>query len=315
MTLLLSLLGAGLILVALRDIFDTLFHPSGKGMLSRALPRLLWRGVRKIGVRYPLAQELCGPATLLCVIASWTTLLAVGWAFVFWPHLTEGFLLASGPNSSAGGGFVDALYLSLVTLTTLGYGDITPTVGWLKVLVPLEAMVGFGLLSASLSWVVSLYPVFSRHRSLAHEVSLIGEAECETGISMGQMDALAAEEMLGSITTQLIAVQTDLVHFPISYYFRSSNERFELSAAMPCLLRLAREGNGEDCAPGVRLRASMLGSAIEDFSATIGERFLDMPSASSDEVLAAYAHDNLHAPSEPGNSHALGLGSSNPRNK
>lgn len=298
MTPLLSLLGAGLILATLRDIFDTLFHPSGKGMLSRALPRFLWRVVRRIGGRYPLAQELCGPVTLLVVIASWAVILAIGWAFVFWPHLARGFLLAPGLSSSAQGGFVDALYLSLVSLTTLGYGDITPTSGWLKILVPLEAMVGFGLLSASLSWVVSLYPAFSRHRSLAHEVSLAREAQYETGIGVGQMDALAAEQMLGSLTTQLIAVQTDLVHFPISYYFRSSNERFELSVAMPCLLRLAQEGDGADCAPGVRLRASMLRGAIEDFSATIGARFLDLPSASSDKVLAAYARDNLHAPSE-----------------
>jgi hypothetical protein len=311
-TLLLSLLGTGLILVALRDIFDTLFHPSGKGMLSRALPRFLWRGVRRIGVRYPLAQELCGPVTLLAVIASWAALLAVGWAFVFWPHLMGGFLLAPGLSSSAQGGFVDALYLSLVTLTTLGYGDITPTSGWLKVLVPLEALVGFGLLTASLSWVVSLYPAFSRHRSLAHEVSLVRKAESETGIGVRQMDPLAAEQMLGSLTTQLIAVQTDLIHFPISYYFRSSKERFELSTAMPCLLRLAQEGDSADCAPGVRMRASMLRGAIEDFSDTIGERFLDLPSASSDKVLAAYARDNLRTSSELENSEDQGLGPSNP---
>jgi Ion channel len=311
-TLLLSLLGTGLILVALRDIFDTLFHPSGKGMLSRALPRFLWRGVRRIGVRYPLAQELCGPVTLLAVIASWAALLAVGWAFVFWPHLMGGFLLAPGLSSSAQGGFVDALYLSLVTLTTLGYGDITPTSGWLKVLVPLEALVGFGLLTASLSWLVSLYPAFSRHRSLAHEVSLVRKAESETGISVRNMDPLAAEQMLGSLTTQLIAVQTDLIHFPISYYFRSSKERFELSTAMPCLLRLAQEGDSADCAPGVRMRASMLRGAIEDFSDTIGERFLDLPSASSDKVLAAYARDNLRTSSELENSEDQGLGPSNP---
>ena len=298
MTLLLSLLGAGLILVALRDIFDTLFHPSGKGMLSRALPRFLWRGVRRIGGRYPLAQELCGPVTLLAVIASWAALLAVGWAFVFWPHLARGFLLAPGLSSSAQGGFIDALYISLVTLTTLGYGDITPTSSWLKVLVPFEALVGFGLLTASLSWVISLYPAFSRHRSLAHEVNLVREAESKTEIGVRQMDALAAEQMLGSLTTQLIAVQTDLIHFPISYYFRSSNERFELSAAMPYLLRVAQEGDGADCAPGVRMRASMLRGAIEDFSDTVGARFLDLPSASSDKVLRAYARDNLHTSSE-----------------
>ena len=123
MTLFLSLLGAGLILFALRDIFDTLFHPSGKGMLSWAFPRPLWRGGRWIGVRYPLIRELCGPVALLTVIGSWAALLAVGWALVLWPHLPEGFLLAPGLNPSAYSGFLDALYLSLVTLTTLGYGD------------------------------------------------------------------------------------------------------------------------------------------------------------------------------------------------
>jgi Ion channel len=239
--------------------------------------------------------------TLLAVIASWPALLAVGWAFVFWPHLARGFLLAPGLSSSAQGGFVDALYLSLVTLTTLGYGDITPTSGWLKVLVPFEALVGFALLSASLSWVISLYPAFSRHRSLAHEVNLVREAESETGIGVRQMDAVAAEQMLGSLTTQLIAVQTDLIHFPISYYFRSSKERFELSVAMPYLLRVTQEGDSSDCAPGVRMRASMLRGAIEDFSDTVGARFLGLPSASSDQVLKAYARDNLHTSSEPEN--------------
>ncbi len=78
-----------------------------------------------------------------------------------------------------------------------------------------------------------MYPAFSRYRSLAHEVSLVREAEGETGVGVRQMDDLAAEQLLGSLTTQLIAVQTDLIHFPISYYFRSSKERFELSATMP----------------------------------------------------------------------------------
>jgi hypothetical protein len=305
--LFLSLLGACLILFALRDIFDTLFHPSGKGMLSRALPRPLWRGVRRVSAQYALVRELCGPVTLLAVIGSWAALLVVGWALVLWPYLPEGFLLAPGLDPATHGGFFDALYLSLVTLTTLGYGDIAPTNGWLRILVPLEAMVGFGLLTASLSWVISLYPAFSRHRSLAHEISLVREAESETGIGVKQMDALAAELMLSNLTSQLVAVQSDLVHFPISYYFRSSNERFELSAVMPCLLRLAEEGDDENCSPGVRLRAIMLRSAIDDFSATVGSRFLGLRPASTEKVLTAYAHDNLHAPPELETLHTSGL--------
>lgn len=298
MTPLLTLLGTGLILFALRDIFDTLFHPSGKGMLSRALPRPIWRGARQIGAQHSLVRELCGPVTLLAVIASWTALLAVGWALILGPYLPEGFVFAPGLEPSSDSSFVDSFYLSLVTLTTLGFGDITPTSVLLKVLVPLEAVIGFGLLSASISWVISLYPAFARHRSLAHEISLVREAEFRTGIGVRQMDALAAELMLSGLTSQLVAVQSDLIHFPISYYFRSSKERFELSAAMPCLLRLAEEASNADCAPGVRMRASMLGIAIDDFAATLGSRFLDLPSAPTEKVLKAYAYDNLHTPSE-----------------
>lgn len=298
MTLLLSLLGIGLIFAALRDIFDTLFHPSGKGMLSRVLPRPLWRGARWIGAHYPTARELCGPAALLAVIASWVVLLAVGWALVLWPHLTEGFSFDPGLTLSTRGGFTDALYLSLVTLTTLGFGDIAPVSGWLRVLVPLEAAIGLVLLTAGLSWVVSLYPAFSRHRSLAHEISLVREAESESEVGIGQMDALAAELLLGNLTSQLVAVQTDLIHFPISYYFRSSHERFELSSAMPYLLRLVESSDSADCAPGVRMRANMLRSAIDDFSATVGERFLDLPSAPTERVLSAYARENLHTAPE-----------------
>ena len=208
MTLILSLLGIGLIFAALRDIFDTLFHPSGKGMLSRTLPRPLWRASRWISAHYPTVRELCGPVALLAVIASWVVLLAVGWSLVLWPHLTEGFSFDPELTPSTRGGFTDALYLSLVTLTTLGFGDIAPASGWLRVLVPLEAAIGLVLLTAGLSWVVSLYPAFSRHRSLAHEISLVREAESESGIGIRQMDALAAELMLGNMTSQLVAVQT-----------------------------------------------------------------------------------------------------------
>ncbi|MBV9453600.1 MAG: two pore domain potassium channel family protein [Rubrobacter sp.] len=267
-------------------------------MLSRVLPRPLWRGVRRIGAYDPLMRELCGPVTLLAIIGSWAALFVIGWALVLWPYLPEGFLLAPGLNPASHGGFFDALYISLVTLTTLGYGDITPTNSWLRILVPLEAMVGFGLLTASLSWAISLYPAFSRHRSLAHEISLVREGETETEIGVKQMDALAAELMLSKLTSQLVAVQSDLVHFPISYYFRSGNERFELSAVMPCLLRLAGEGDDEDCSPGIRLRANMLRNAIDDFSATVGSRFLGLRPASTEKILTAYAHDNLHAPPE-----------------
>jgi Ion channel len=75
-----------------------------------------------------------------------------------------------------GGRLVDALNVSLVTLTTLGFGDVTPTDAWLRLLAPIEALLGFGLLTASISWLLLIYPALSRRRSLAYEVALLRQA-------------------------------------------------------------------------------------------------------------------------------------------
>ncbi len=75
MILLATLAGVGLIVIALRDIFETLFHPSGKGVVSRMLAHGAWQAFRRLAVRYPAALQLAGPAGFLAVIASWVALL------------------------------------------------------------------------------------------------------------------------------------------------------------------------------------------------------------------------------------------------
>ena len=55
--------------------------------------------------------SLAGSSTLLTVIVNWVVLLAL----VYWPRLSERFLLAPGLEPSEQGGFVDVLYLSVVT--------------------------------------------------------------------------------------------------------------------------------------------------------------------------------------------------------
>ncbi len=291
-----TLLGVTLIVLALRDVFHQLFHPSGAGSVSGMLMKAVWRAFRLVAWRYPSLLALAGPSALVAVIANWVVLLAVGFALVYWPRLPGGFAFATALDPSQEGGFVDALYLSLVTLATLGFGDITPTTGWLRVLTPLEALLGFGLLTAALSWVISVYPVLRRRRSLAREVTLLRDSEPEAGGALGGMGAEAAERLLKDLTAQLVSVQSDVVQFPITYYFHNTEEKFSLPLAMPYLVRLAEQGNGADYAPQVRRRAAMLGEAVEDFSTTIASGFLGMPPASAEEVLHAYARDHLHDP-------------------
>ncbi len=87
--------------------------------------------------------------------------------------------------------------------------------------------------------------------------------------------------MLDVLVAQLMAVQSRLVQFPNTYYFHEGDERFELSTAVPYLLRLAEEAGREECSAEVRLHAAVLRKAIDDFSATVGTRFLNLPGAST----------------------------------
>ena len=299
MTALATLVGTVLIVTALRDIFQQLFRPSGGGSLSRSLMRTIWRAFHHVAARKLISLELAGPSILTSIIFSWVLLLATGWALILWPRLPEDFLLATGLVPSNQSGFVDALYLSLVTLTTLGYGDITPTTSWLRVLLPIEGLVGFGLLTAAISWVLSIYPVLSRRRSLAREIHLTREAEQQTGNLIERTSAEAAERTLKDLASQLAAIRGELIQFPVTYYFHNNEPGSSLPTAMPYVDRLATRASGTECPPEVRLRAAMLRATLDDFTAMVGSRYLHASSTTSTaEVLEAYTRDHFHMPNK-----------------
>jgi voltage-gated potassium channel Kch len=278
---------AGLALIALagRDIFDALFHPEGRGALARLLARAVWRVFRRARPG-PRTLALAGPLALVVVIASWSLLLALGWALVYLPHMDDGF------RGAPGTGFVDALNFSLVTLTTLGFGDVVPASGWLRVVTPFEALVGFGLLSASISWLLLVYPVIARRRSLAYEVRLLRDAEAEEAGALAQLGEESLERLYQELTSRLVAVERDLVNFPITYYFADGDERFSLPAVAPDMLTLAEEGASQAHA-GARLRARLLRQAVDDFAATTASGFHGSSGATTEELLQAYARDHL----------------------
>ena len=293
MALLLSALGVALNAIVLRDIFSTLFAPTGSGPLSGLVARHVWRVVRRVARRRPAALALAGPQALLCIIALWALALALGWAFIIWPHLPAGFHLSAGMERGEHGGFVDALYLSLVTLATLGYGDIVPRTAWLRLVVPAEALVGFGLGTASISWILSIAPVLARRRHLAREVFLLRRAARRVAIPSQGADAHALGAVLLSLTEQVIALRNDLAQVPIIYYFHTPDRGSAIEVALPDLARLAGTAGRHD-APAVRFQAVLLGEALADLATHVAETFLGGTRGTTEELLRAYAADHAH---------------------
>lgn len=289
--------GIALVTVVALDVFDALFHHRGVGMLSGPVMRATWRGFRRLATRRRALLAVAGPCALVAVVAAWLLLLVTGWALVLWPHIGDGFRFDPGAASGEAA-LVDAVYVSLVTLATLGFGDITPATGWLKVILPLEALIGLGLLTATVSWLLSIHPALSRRRSLAYEISLLRRAEFDLGIS--PLDDAGGEGTLAELTSRLVAVERDLTALPIAYFFAERDDRFSLPVAMPYLLDLAARGSAPGLASGVRLRAAMLCEAIDDFAATTAARPGSVEGADTVAILRRYARDHLVEPGAAG---------------
>jgi Ion channel len=209
--------GAALVLVALRDIFDTLFHPHGRGIVSERLIRGIWRATRRLAGTNHSILSFAGPLAFFAVILTWSALVILGFALMLWPHFPDDYVVTEGAGRDDGIG--DALYLSMVNLTSLGYGDIVPTATGLRYLGPLETLIGLGLLTASISWILILYRVLSDSRTLSDEIALLSETEREAGVRLNQIAPEAAAGVLSDVTSRLIAVRDDLAHSPIAYYF------------------------------------------------------------------------------------------------
>jgi voltage-gated potassium channel Kch len=291
-----TLLGVALIAIALRDIFDVLFHPLGRGMVARAEVR----GMALLARRVPWSSNtlglLAGPLSYVVVVATWAGLLVVGWAFVFLPQLPQAFHFDPGLDPAQHTGFFDALYVSLVNLTSLGYGDISPESTLMRLLGPVETMFGLGLLTASISWLISIYNAISRRDSLAHEVHLAKEAEEETGEKLADADPQLLATLLAGFAEQLIRARRDLIHFPITYYFRTEDEERALAGLLPFLSSLVEEASGEERPHALRVRAEILRMAIDDFAETLRVR-LRMPGETTEETLEHYQseHGPIHA--------------------
>jgi hypothetical protein len=95
------------------------------------------------------------------------------------------------------------------------------------------------------------------------------------------------------LTSRLVAVERDLVHFPISYYFSAADPRFSLPVAAPYLLEIARRGLNKAQPITVRFRARLLMQAIDDLAKTTAGRFHGSGATTPEELLRGYARDHL----------------------
>jgi hypothetical protein len=194
---------------------------------------------------------------------------------------------------------VDREFNVLSTIST-GQGMVAP---WIRMIAGLEAMIGFGIVTASISWLLSIYPIVEARRSLAHQATLLHASEKMSGLDLLRDGVDDAPAILMSIAHDLSVLRNQMAQFPISYYFYVGERRTTLAGILPYLAELADRSLKNDVPVQLRIPGIMLRGAVEDFSIMLAKTFLHMGPDTESEVLQAYAYDQMcEAVSSVGNS-------------
>ncbi len=282
-----SALGAAVVVVVLLDIFATLWQPTGQGRITHAVMAGVWRAStprRRAGANP-------GPVAMLLVVAVWTAGIVVGWALVYAPHLPGSFSYAVALDPAARSSLLDALYVSTVTVGTLGFGDVVPTATWLRLVVPLQGLTGFVLFTAAVSWTLQTYPALARRRLLALRLSLLRRARDREGAS--GMGSPAWAYLLGDLATALAGVRVDLAQHPETYFHRESGDQ----PALPVMLCFAEELADAACCSDradVQLGGAVLSESLTDFCTVLRQQF-GHQGDDDRAVLAQFAAEHGHA--------------------
>jgi voltage-gated potassium channel Kch len=280
-----TVLGAAIIVYGLSDVFLTLVHPHARGRLTRGIFAGVWRLTDRLGRR---ARAAAGPIAAITVVVTWAATQAVGWAFIYLPHIPDGFLYTDGIDPAEYLNFFEALYFSLVSLSTLGFGEVVPTDAALRIVSPLQAVTGFALLTGAATWLLQLFPTLGRRRAAALSLTFLGRAGYPQRIH--EMDAAAAASVLHGVAQQMAGVRVDLSQNPESYYFREGEAPTSLGHALPIAEELARAAS---TSPQVELSAAgaALDAALEDLGECLRDNF-GARGESRTELIDSFARDH-----------------------
>lgn len=289
MDVVLTIIGIVVILFGLMDMFHTLLHPSGQGRLSGLVLSTAWGFSKMIGHR--LGSAL-GPAAMVTVILLWVALQGLGWALIYYPHIPGGFMYSPGVDPADYPDFTEALYVSFVTLSTLGYGDVVATDPWIRLISPLEALTGFALLTAALTWFTQIYPPLSRRRALA--LKLKGLADVGYASAISETDATTVSRVLDTLAAEVVKVRLDFTQHAEAFYFQEQSPDLSLSRQLPYALRL-RDAALERQEAAVQLSARQLSLALDQLGSGLREGFLHT-GENLEEIIDAYATDHGQNP-------------------
>ena len=177
--------------------------------------------------------------------------------------------------------FVEALYFSGITISTLGLGDVTPTSGFYQLFAVSEALTGFGILTLAITYVLGIYGVLQQlgvlSAGLYHQAQDTSDPLSILTPHFPDGEHRGLETHMMQLHRGLVEIYEGLRRYPIVYYYHSRRAyhslpyTFRMIGGMAGALRWGLpKGHPGSQTPWL----PTLITGLEDIVAYLDERFL-----------------------------------------
>ncbi len=232
-----------LIFLILIDAFEAMVQPrrvTRRFRLARVFYRTNWTFCRLAAPYFPAGKHresylsLFGPLSMLALFATWMVGLILGFA---WLHSSLDTAIHSPEVQSD---FFTYLYLSGVTFSTLGFGDVVATAPMGRFLTVVEASLGFGFLACVIGYLPAIFQAFSKREVT---ISLLdaraGSPPCASQLLLRAARArnsLAVIPFLAEWERWAAELLESHLSFPVLSYYRSQHDNQSWLAALTTIL-------------------------------------------------------------------------------
>jgi hypothetical protein len=238
MAFVLSAAGTLIVLVLCWDAFITVFHPEGRGgPVNRVQRRVVWGAFRAVGRRRDGSTRdtllgYAGPVVAVLTPTVWMALLIVGCAMIYYPWIQD-FLYSPGAMRTP---WLEALYFSGYAASTMGLGDLTPDHEPLRALSVVQSVMGFALLTASLTYILAVYREVVVMNSLALEIRARLPDHAPVPVLESDRQQQEWDAWFAHVMRILLQSRQAFGQYPILHYFRPADRSNALSVQLGKLI-------------------------------------------------------------------------------